>query len=45
MHTLTQAIILLKIYSKDIITNILRSLATDMTAAMLFIIAKIGKLP
>lgn len=39
---LTEAILLLEIYSKDTITNILHSLATDMIAATLFI-AKIGK--
>lgn len=42
---LTWVILLQKIYSKDTITNILYSLATDMIAAILFIIAKTEKQP
>lgn len=37
---LTLAILLLKIYSKDTIINILHSLATDIIAATLFMLAK-----
>lgn len=40
---LTVVILLMKFYSKDTIANILQSLATDMIAATLFIIAKIRK--
>lgn len=41
--TFTLAILLLKIYPMDMITNILHHLATDRIPETLFPIAKIGK--